>query len=261
MELLLREELILAALIFVPLERILPVDRNRRWFRKGLTVDLAHVLFTGAMVSAGLGFIVGVVVPNVNEVLPASFRSQVAAQPMALQFLEILLLADLGFYALHRAFHAVPALWRFHVIHHSIEQMDWVAAHRVHPIDQILTRGLTVLPAYLLGFEIPAIAAFGILYHWQSLLIHSNVRIDFGRMSWLMASPRFHHWHHANHTDAMNKNFAGQLPLWDIAFRTYYLPDRMPSHYGTDEPVSGSYIGQLSAPLLPEKQQSWRTQT
>ena len=62
------------------------------------------------------------------------------------------ILADLGFYTVHRLFHKIPWLWKFHAVHHSIEEMDWLAADRVHPIDQIFTKGASLLPVFALGF-------------------------------------------------------------------------------------------------------------
>ncbi|HSF91885.1 MAG TPA: sterol desaturase family protein, partial [Paracoccaceae bacterium] len=162
--------------------------------------------------------------------------------------------ADLGFYAAHRTFHAVPFLWRFHSVHHSIEQMDWLAAHRVHPVDQIITATASLLPLYLLGFPTLPIAVYAVIYQWQSLLIHSNVRINFGPLKWLLASPQFHHWHHANQKEAYDKNFSAQLPFIDAILGTMYLPkdEAHPEKYGTDDPVPPLYHQQLIYPLLPK---------
>ena len=89
-----------------------------------------------------------------------------------------------------------------------------------------------------------------ILYGWQSVLIHSNVRINFGPLRWLLASPEFHHWHHSRDREARDKNFAGQLPLLDLLFGTSYMPPgRMPSKYGLDQPVPATYPAQLLYPF------------
>ena len=160
------------------------------------------------------------------------------------------MLADTGFYLAHRAFHAVPFLWRFHSIHHSIEEMDWLAAHRVHPVDQILTKSASFLPVFALDFSSTAILIFTLVYQWQSLFIHSNTRIKVGPLKWLLASPQFHHWHHANEREAWDKNFAGQLPLLDMLGGTLFMPDRMPQKYGTDDPVPPLYHQQLAYPFV-----------
>src|SRR5262249_55665810 len=148
--------------------------------------------------------VIGAVVAS-GWLVPGSLQTAVAAQPYWLQTAEIILLADIGFYCVHRAFHAVPWLWKFHAIHHSIAELDWLAGSRVHPVDQILTKGAGLLPAFALGFSEIAIGMYAMLYYWQSFLIHANVNVRFGPLRWVLASPEFHHWHHSNHSEARNK--------------------------------------------------------
>jgi sterol desaturase/sphingolipid hydroxylase (fatty acid hydroxylase superfamily) len=138
-------------------------------------------------------------------------------------------------------------------VHHSIEAMDWLAAHRVHPIDQILTKSASFLPVFALGFAMEPILIFALLYQWQSLLIHANTRIGFGPLRWIVASPHFHHWHHANDAAARDKNFAGQLSLLDLCFGTLHLPRRAPERYGIDEAMPRSYLGQLAYPFARQR--------
>lgn len=250
-------DILLAALIFMPLERLLAIHAGRKLFRRNWRVDLTHMLATGVMIRFGLVAVLVLGLQASDALTPDGLRGAVASQPVWLQFIEVLLIADLGFYLAHRTFHAVPLLWRIHSVHHSIEEMDWVAGHRVHPIDQILTKSVSLLPVFALGFDAVAVAAFALLYHWQSLLIHSNVRIDFGPLRWVLASPHFHHWHHANEPEAWDKNFAGQLPLWDMVFGTFHLPKgRMPTRYGLDAPVPDTYVGQLAYPFMSERKEA-----
>jgi sterol desaturase/sphingolipid hydroxylase (fatty acid hydroxylase superfamily) len=90
-------------------------------------------------------------------IFPSSVHDAVAALPVWVQIPAVILLSDLGFYWTHRMFHAVPWLLRFHAIHHSIEELDWLAAARVHPLDQILTKGVSLVPVFALGFSEMAI--------------------------------------------------------------------------------------------------------
>ena len=140
----------------------------------------------------------------------------------------LLLVADFTQYWVHRTFHAVPFLWPFHAIHHSVEEMDWLAGSRLHLVDVIVTRGLTYMPIFVLGFSEPALMVYVFLVAAQATFIHANVRWEFRPLRQLVATPAFHHWHHSAEREAVDKNFAVHTPIWDILFGTYYLPDRWP---------------------------------
>ena len=240
----------LAALIFVPLERLFGAHRSQPLLRRYWTNDLVYVFANGLIIRLGLLVLVALFLVGSRQLLPAGLLAAVAAQPFWAQLIEVFLLADLGFYALHRLFHSVPALWRIHQIHHSIEEMDWLAAARVHPVDQILTKGASLLPCFALGFSEWAIGAFAIVYHWHSILLHSNLRLGFGPLNRLIASPNFHRWHHCRDREAWDRNFAGQLSLWDFIFGTAYLPKgRQAERFGIGEVLPEGYPAQLLHPF------------
>ena len=153
---------------------------------------------------------------------------------------------------IHRAFHRVPLLWRFHEIHHSAETMDWIAGARLHLVDVAVTRGLTYVPIYVLGFDQAALVAYVIFVSVQATFIHANVRFEFGPLAWLVATPRFHHWHHGIEPEAVDKNFAIHLPVLDWLFGTFHLPvGRWPSGYGvqSERPVPDGFLRQLAHPF------------
>ena len=78
------------------------------------------------------------------------------------------------------------------------------------------------------------------------LWAHLDVRWRLRPLHRVVLTPDFHHWHHANERDAINTNYAGLLPIWDLLFGTYYMPDdRRPSRYGIDEPMPLGVWGQL----------------
>jgi sterol desaturase/sphingolipid hydroxylase (fatty acid hydroxylase superfamily) len=244
------KQLLLVVLIFVPLERLLALRTEQKILRPAWVIDLTHLLASGLLIKLGLGLTLAAIIAGAELMVPAAWRAAVAAQPHWLQLVEILVLADLGFYLAHRAFHAVPFLWRIHSVHHSIETMDWLAAHRVHPIDQIATKSASYLPVFALGFALEPILVFAVLYQWHSLLLHANTRIGFGPLRWVVASPHFHHWHHANAPEARDKNFAGQFSLLDLVFGTLHMPrGRAPERYGIDGAMPPTYLGQLAHPF------------
>ena len=83
----------------------------------------------------------------------------------------------------------------------------------------------------------------------EPLLAHSNINIKLKPLKWLIVTPEFHHWHHTAEPDAINKNFASQLPILDFLFGTWWLPkNRKIARYGINEPIQDSYVGQLLEP-------------
>jgi sterol desaturase/sphingolipid hydroxylase (fatty acid hydroxylase superfamily) len=247
-------DFLVAGLIFVPLERLVGLHREQKIFRRGWRNDLIYVFLNGFLIKLALVVLIVWIVAEAEVLVSASWRNAVAAQPLWLQVAEMIVIGDIGFYAAHRAFHAFPWLWKFHRIHHSIEELDWLAAARVHPIDQIVTRGASLLPVFALGFSEIAIGIYLLLYYWQSFLVHANVRIPFGPLRWLLASPEFHHWHHSDDREARDRNFAAQLPVLDLLFGTLHMPrGKRPHRYGTDQAVPRSYVSQLLYPFQAER--------
>ena len=241
--------LFLYFLIFTPVELLIPAHREKKILRPGIALDLMHFVFSGIIIRVGLVLVVAAAVAAGDWVTPEAVSTWAASQPLWLQVLLCIVIADLGFYAAHRLMHEVPWLWNFHAIHHSSEQLDWLASFRVHPVDQVIVKGASLVPVFALGFSTEAIGIASFIYGWQALLIHSNVRTASGKLKWLVATPEFHHWHHAREAAAHNKNYSGQLPLWDMVFGTLHLPARLPEGYGVEEPIPGTYVDQITYPF------------
>src|SRR5207237_3677161 len=129
--------------------------------------------------------------------LLSAFRAAVSRQPWWAQAIEVILLSDLLVYWGHRLQHRVGFLWRFHAVHHSAQHLDWLAAHREHPIDTIYTMGLINLPAFVLGFSLGPLAVLIAFRGIWAIYIHSNVRLPLRPVRWLIGGPELHHWHHA----------------------------------------------------------------
>jgi sterol desaturase/sphingolipid hydroxylase (fatty acid hydroxylase superfamily) len=242
--------LIVGAIIFIPLERLLPLRRDQRIFRKGWATDVVHFIFTRTLSDIAAFVFVGGLIVLAHSLVSPAFQHAVAAQSKLLQLFEAVLIANVGGYFGHRLSHQVPFLWKFHKLHHSISEMDWLAAARVHPLDQIVTKSLTIVPLYLVGFSKGTFGAYIIFAVFWAILIHANVKVQAGPLRWVFATPQFHHWHHSNDAEAYNKNFAAELPLLDILFGTFYLPkDKMPRTYGLSEIVPNGYLKQLVYPF------------
>jgi sterol desaturase/sphingolipid hydroxylase (fatty acid hydroxylase superfamily) len=177
------------------------------------------------------------------------------AQPLALQILEVLVATDLTGYWIHRAFHKRP-LWRIHAVHHSSERLDWLAASRVHPLNEMITRMLQAAPLVLAGFDPRVVAAAVPLLTFHAIFIHADVTWDFGPLRYLVSSPRFHRWHHASEVEGLDRNFAGLFPWIDLVFGTFYMPKaRTPKEFGVREQVPEGFGRQLLYPF--RKNFSW----
>ncbi|MGY3454230.1 sterol desaturase family protein [Bradyrhizobium sp. USDA 4353] len=180
-----------------------------------------------------------------------SLQAHVVALPAIVRFVLVILAADAVEYIAHRAYHEVPWLWRIHAVHHSPEHMDWLSGSRLHFLEPLATRALVLVPIVLLGFPQDTIFAYLIFISVQSVLIHSNIKMDVGWLRYVIVTPQFHHWHHASDAEALDKNYAAHTPLFDMLGGTWHLPkDRWPVRYGTVKPIPGGMLGQFMHPFV-----------
>lgn len=176
-------------------------------------------------------------------------RSPISRLPLVVQFFLGLLLADFVSYWTHRAFHRVRRLWPFHAVHHSSARLDWLAAARVHPVNEILSRTALSLPLVFLGFDWKVFGAAAPALTLYAILLHADVPWSFGPLRYVLASPRFHRWHHTSADEGLDKNFAALFPVWDLIFGTFYMPAHEPTQFGVAEPVPTTMLGQLAFPF------------
>ena len=180
-----------------------------------------------------------------------SLQAHVVALPAIIRFALVILAADAVEYVSHRAYHEVPLLWRIHAVHHSPEYMDWLSGSRLHFFEPLVTRALVLVPIFLLGFPQDTIFAYLIFISVQSVLIHSNIKMNVGWLRYVIVTPQFHHWHHASDAEAIDKNYAAHTPIFDMMFGTWHLPkDRWPVKYGTVKPIPGGMLGQFLHPFV-----------
>jgi sterol desaturase/sphingolipid hydroxylase (fatty acid hydroxylase superfamily) len=246
----------LLAGFFWIVERIWPSVPGQKWRRPGIGTDLSYWFFTLVVTKwmARTTLLVAVLLIFAaigwsTRNLPRNGFGPIATQSRWLQAIEIIALGDLIAYATHRAFHG-RRLWAFHSIHHSPKEVDWLSAMRFHPIDDVLTRVVQSLPLFFLGFSPLVLAGYVPLFTFYTIMEHANVSWTFGPFKYVLASPVFHRWHHTKEGEALNKNFAGLLPIWDIIFGTFYMPvGKLPTEFGTTEPLPPGIGGQLIHPF------------
>jgi sterol desaturase/sphingolipid hydroxylase (fatty acid hydroxylase superfamily) len=245
--------------VFVPLERSYPV-RSRKLFRKGLVADLGYYFLSSMVPRMLLVLPLSATAWLVHRFLPGDFYQRMGDMPTGLRLGLALLVEEVGYYWGHRWMHEIPVLWRFHAIHHSPEEVDWLVHTHAHPVDLFFTRLCSFVPLYLLGLAQPVTDQLDLVPVLVILVgtvwgffIHANLRWRLGYFEWLVSSPAFHHWHHTNDGPALlNKNYAALLPWIDKCFGTFYLPaGKWPARYGTDTPCAPGFLDQLLQPLLP----------
>ncbi|HEV2311311.1 MAG TPA: sterol desaturase family protein [Acidimicrobiia bacterium] len=232
-------------LIFVPLEKLFAL-RPMKVFRRGFLTDLTHLLVDNLLITVGL---LAAIVVAFIPFFWLRHLDVVGGLPTWASVTLAAVIVLFGQYWAHRATHQVPLLWRFHSVHHSIENMDWLASARLHPVDQIFTHAAVVLPLFLLGYSGNVFGGVVVFFTLLALFQHANVRLRFPVLRWVINTPEWHHWHHALDGEAINTNFG--VPIVDRLFGTAYMPKgKVPTGFGTAEPVPPvGYVRQLAYPF------------
>lgn len=246
-------DMLLMALIYVPLERLWPQYPNQGTFRSGWTQDVVYFMSTHLPIQI-LSFLLLLPATLASKYLGVpALQALIARLPWLLQFFLAVVVADLAEYFIHLALHKVPFLWRFHAVHHSSKALDWIAGSRSHFVDDTLVRGFVLAPL-MLGFSQAIILWYLVFVTLHATWTHCNFGPNVKWLEKFLVMPRYHHWHHTSQKDAIDKNFAIHFPWIDKLFGTYYFPATWPEHYGlAGEEVSPTFVGQTIEPFLPKK--------
>lgn len=248
---------VLIAIILYTVEALFPADPDKPTWRKDSGLDLAYWFFTSIITKAltkiaVLSAVVFAAVLAGRHISPAIAEGlpPISTQPRLLIVFEILLCGDLLAYWLHRAFHK-RALWKYHAVHHSSTRVDWLSALRLHPVNDLVMRFLQIMPFVILGFPLNLLAGYIPFISLYAIFLHANVNWSFGPLKYVIATPVFHRWHHSAESSAVNKNFAGLFPVWDIIFGTFYMPEgAAPTKFGAvGAKVPETLLGQLLYPF------------
>jgi len=209
---------VVSALVFWPLEDLLEGQKAERPKLK----DLAYMWFYqsyGLWIGAGIVYEFAFLL---RGLMPHQWTEFVKQQPFWLQATVALLMAEVWVYLVHRLAHRWAFLWRFHQVHHTVVEMTWSASSRQHPVDFLLIIVGANLPAMVLGIDLRSIALFVILERLYTVLLHSDLKLDWGWFSRIVASPRLHRLHHD--PSIRGKNYAGILSFLDVLGNTYQSP-------------------------------------
>lgn len=239
--------LVLLALLFVPLERAFAA-RAQPILRPSLALDLMYCGFQLIVMGFVLIAFNDQVANTAGGLLPVRCLAAVASLPWSFQLVMGVVLGDVLLYWGHRACHRVPLLWRFHAVHHSAEHLDWVAAHREHPLDGMFSQFCLLWPAAMLGIPVTVVGPIFMVRGLLATFVHSNVRVPLGVVGLAFGDPVLHRWHHAR-VDHCRHNFANVAPYLDVLFGTHFRPSDELYPLGLRHPLPESFLMQLSAPF------------
>jgi len=245
--------------VFVILEKLFPLYRNQPIFRKEWQTDLIHFgvnhLLVGLMLLIVNFFVHRAQIVVVGEEGLQQFIQSIHFLP---QLLLCLLVADLAEYAVHRAYHEVPWLWKVHSVHHSVNTLDWLAGSRLHMLEIIVTRIAVLTPLFLLGFDKSVVDMYIVIVGFQAVFNHANVHIPWGPLKYLIVTPDFHHWHHSSEQVAIDKNYAAHFAFIDYLFGTAVKTDRQfPETYGVvGSKIPERYLEQQAYPFRKRRQKA-----
>ena len=193
------------------------IGRNWRWPNNlgVLAVDALLVRVLLPITAVGLAL--------VAEAHGFGLFNIIALPTWASIVLSVILL-DLAIYLQHVLFHAVPALWRLHRMHHADLEFDVTTGLRFHPIEILLSTGIKLAVVATFGTPAAAVLMFEVLLNATSMFNHSNIRVapKIDRiLRWFVVTPDMHRVHHSILRRETNSNFGFNLPWWDRLLGTY----------------------------------------
>jgi len=169
--------------------------------------------------------------------------------PMWAEVIFFVVVSDFLLYWSHRLYHGVT-LWKYHAVHHSSVELDWISAARFHPFNILFGTVLVDVFMMLIGISPNVLLWVGPFTTITSAFVHANLNWTLGPFRYVIAGPVFHRWHHTAADRGGSSNFAGTFPLWDLMFGTWYMPKgEMPDAYGIDDKdFPESFGGQMIYP-------------
>ncbi|MBF0620649.1 MAG: sterol desaturase family protein [Magnetococcales bacterium] len=197
--------------------RVLTAHRVGRWFSNISIVVLSNVLarFIMPITTMAMAYLCQ---QNGWGIL------NTVSLPHWLEIVLAVVVFDLAIYLQHLMFHAVPILWRLHMVHHADPDVDVTTGTRFHPIEIILSLFIKLVMIYLLGPPLVAVLAFEIILNALAMFNHGNIALPLWLdrlLRLLLVTPDVHRVHHSILAEETNSNFGFNLSIWDRLFGTY----------------------------------------
>ena len=244
-------DLLGSSLIFIFIEKLFALRKDQPVFRAEWQTDFHHFIVNH--------MVVGFVLLATNLMVHRFFgwaasdglRGWVQGLPFWAGVLLIVLVADLVQYWTHRAYHETALGWRLHAVHHSAKSMDWIAGSRQHIVELVITRTLILAPIYVFGFSKEVIDTYILIVGFQAVFNHANVSVRLGPLRYVIVTPNFHHWHHSQDQEALDRNYSAHFAFIDYLFGTAVKSTRLwPERYGVlGDYVPNGFVKQLKFPF------------
>jgi sterol desaturase/sphingolipid hydroxylase (fatty acid hydroxylase superfamily) len=247
------------AAVFTVLTSLWACNPGRPWWRKrDLVTDLcywfiipvfARFLRIGLLV-AGAALLFGITTADGLIAFYDNGHGPLADLPLPVQMAMFLVGSDFLLYWTHRMFHGAR-MWKYHAVHHSSEELEWISAARFHPVNLFLGSIAADVVLLVAGISPNVLVVVGPFTVAHSAFVHANLDWTLGPFKYVIAGPVFHRWHHTAMDRGGEKNFAATFPVLDLIFGTFYMPkNELPDHYGiADRDLPESFAGQLVYPF------------
>ena len=222
---------IVLALVFSVLTHFWACNPGTPWWRKReLVTDICYWFFVplfARVLRIGLLVLGAGVVFNIHDAdeLIAFYdngHGPLSELPLWLQAMLFLVLSDFMLYWLHRMFHG-GGFWKYHAIHHSSEDLDWISAARFHPVNLFLGTIAVDVILLMAGISPNIMLWVGPFTTFHSAFVHANLNWTLGPFKYVLATPVFHRWHHTSLEAGRQYQFRRNLS--DLGYPVRHLPD------------------------------------
>ena len=215
-------------LIMAPLERLMPWSRNwldRQDSGPDLLLMLSASLWRPLLAPVSI-FLTAWLVQRIHaELPPGTIRSFWPSElPGVLQVALLLVVMDFFRYWYHRWMHETQFMWRWHSVHHSSTRLYWFNGVRSHPLESFFQDLIWVVPLTLIQAPAEIIFVTALVSRTIGRFQHTNMDAKLGPFEWVFSGPMNHRYHHAKNIEEGNKNYGGDVVIWDHLFGTFYLP-------------------------------------
>ena len=219
-------------LIYFAIESVIPRTRNslastlRSAFYVATSMTINILLFSILLEYFDKDTLHGFFLLDLTPLTDSSYLA-IRIAGWVIAALAALFIGNVFYYWLHRAQHAIPLLWRFHRVHHSITEMSAVSSYHHFTDDMLQYFAVGVPTALLLRVDSGAIPwlVLAVVGTYQ-YFIHSSMNVNIGPLRYVFADNHFHRIHHSREPGHFDKNFGTYTPIWDVLFGTAHFPKK-----------------------------------